>query len=305
MAIFCAIIVGRGILMKKLATAIAAIALIGTPVLAADLNKPVYKAPPPAPPAPVYTWTGWYVGGNVGFSWGSTSNDYAFAQTSTVTAGFPPFWTFNGSEREHPDGVIGGVQAGYNWQSGIYLYGIEADIQGSGEKHTGDFSGVLLNPNFGAFGTVNHPFTATETNNIDWFGTVRGRVGLNNDHWLFYATGGLAYGHVSSSGTLQPATVNPAFPNSPFLWSNSATKAGWTVGAGIESSFFGNWTWRVEYLYIDLGKIATTVAGGAGNCLGSAGPALGCNGGLGAGTLTATSHFTDNIVRVGLNYQFH
>jgi outer membrane immunogenic protein len=81
--------------VKRLATAIAAIALIGTPAFAADM---AVKAPPP-PPAPVFSWTGWYVGGNVGYSWGSASNDFAFSQTVT----------FNGSEREHLDGVIGGA----------------------------------------------------------------------------------------------------------------------------------------------------------------------------------------------------
>jgi outer membrane immunogenic protein len=265
-------------------------ALIGTPAFAADMAVKAPKALPP-PPAPVYSWTGWYVGGNVGYSWGSASNDFAFSQ----------LFTFNGSEREHLDGVIGGGQAGYNWQAGTYLYGIEADIQGSGEKHTGSFNGVLLDP---GIGTGNDPFTATETDKIDWFGTVRGRLGLTSDHWLFYTTGGLAYGHVSSSGIFQPI----GFSNSAFVWNNSATKVGWTIGAGIENVFFGNWSWRVEYLYMDLGKLTTTTSGGIGNCYGT--PPTG--GGLAVcvlpsspGTLTVTSHFTDNIVRVGLNYQFH
>src|SRR5215472_7242559 len=143
------------------------------------------KAPPPAP-VPVYTWTGFYVGGNIGYSWGNTSNDFAFFQ-STVLGGGPPGFSFNGSEREHPGGVIGGAQAGYNWQAGVYLYGIEADIQGSGQKQTGDFSGVLLDP---GLGVGNNPFTASVTNTINWFGTVRGRLGVTSVDWLFYATGG-------------------------------------------------------------------------------------------------------------------
>jgi outer membrane immunogenic protein len=283
--------------MKRLATAVAAIALIGTPALAADMAvKMPVKAPPP-PPAPVYSWTGWYVGGNVGYSWGSASNDFAFSQSSKNSGNLPPFWTFNGSEREHLDGVIGGGQAGYNWQTGTFLYGIETDIQGSAEKHTGNFNGILLDP---GVGVGNNPFTVTETNRIDWFGTVRGRIGLTNDHWLFYATGGLAYGRVESSGIFQPA--GPA--NSPFVWNNSATKVGWTIGAGVENVFFGNWSWRVEYLYMDLGKLTGTVSGGVLNCLGAPGGGI-CNILFIPGTLTVTSHFTDNIVRVGLNYQFH
>jgi outer membrane immunogenic protein len=151
----------------------------------------------------------------------------------------------------------------------------------------------------------NNPFIATETNKIDWFGTVRGRLGLTSDHWLFYTTGGLAYGHVSSSGVFQPLN----FGNTPFVWNNSATKVGWTVGAGIENVFFGNWSWRVEYLYMDLGKLTATTTGGASNCYGAPPPpppGLGvCLLPTSLGTLTTTSHFTDNIVRVGLNYQFH
>jgi outer membrane immunogenic protein len=233
----------------------------------------------------------------VGYSWGGASNDFAFAQSGLVGGG-PPFWRFNGSDNEHLGGVIGGAQAGYNWQAGIYVYGIEADIQGSGEKHTGNFSGLLVRDdlNFGL-----NPFTATETNKIDWFGTVRGRLGVTSNNWLFYATGGLAYGRVSSSGILQPVTIIP--PNAPFVWDNSATKVGWIIGAGVENRLFGNWSWKVEYLYMDLGETSTTVAGGIGNCYGSPGGV--CNGPLPTpGTLTVTSHFRDNIVRVGLNYKF-
>jgi outer membrane immunogenic protein len=262
------------------------------------------KAPPPPPPAPVYSWTGWYVGGNVGYSWGSASNDFAFSQSSQLGGG-PPFWTFNGSEREQLDGVIGGGQAGYNWQVGTFLYGLETDIQGSAEKHTGSFSGILLQPPTLQFSVGNNPVTVTETDQIDWFGTVRGRVGLTSDHWLFYATGGLAYGHVSSSGSLQPG-ISGGFlvpPNQPIPWSNSETKVGWTIGGGIEYAIFGNWSWRVEYLYMDLGKLTTTASGGVGNCYGAVG--VGCAGVFVPGTLPVTSHFTDNIVRVGLNYQFH
>jgi outer membrane immunogenic protein len=259
------------------------------------------KAPPPAP-APVYTWTGFYVGGNIGYSWGNATNDFAFQQ---IGLGGPPFWTFNGTEHEHPNGVIGGAQAGYNWQAGVYLYGIEADIQDSGQKQTGTFSGVLFRDLF--FGP--NLFTASVTNQINWFGTVRGRLGVTSANWLFYATGGLAYGSVTSSGVLQPV---PPFSGcggtgcfeSPVAWSGSATKVGWTAGAGVENRFFANWSWKIEYLYMDLGNFTTTGSGGIGNCYGAPG-APGCNPLPFPGTLAVRSHFTDNIVRVGLNYQFH
>jgi outer membrane immunogenic protein len=286
--------------MKKLATAIAAIALIGTPAFAADM---AVKAPPP-PPAPVYSWTGFYVGGNVGYGFGRARNDFAFEQSCVCIAN--AFWSFNGSERVDLSGAIGGAQAGYNWQADAALYGIETDIQASGQKRTGDFSGAIsarLSPFL--METGNNPFTAAVTNKINWFGTVRGRVGLTSDRWLAYVTGGLAYGGSNSSGILQPAAVFTAFPNAPFVWNDSATKVGWTIGAGIENAFAVNWSWKVEYLYVDLGEFTNTVSGGLNNCYGAPGGGR-CDGPLASlGTLAVTSHFTTNIVRVGLNYQFH
>jgi outer membrane immunogenic protein len=286
-----------GAIMKKLASYVIVFAgLIGTPALAADMAVK-------APPAPVYSWTGFYVGGNVGYGFGSASNDLAFEQSCVCTAN--TFWSFNGSETVNLSGAIGGAQAGYNWQAGTFLYGIETDIQASGQKHTGVFSGAISHGNdpFTA-ADGNNPFTAAVTNKIDWFGTVRGRVGLTSDRWLAYATGGLAYGHANSSGIFQPATVFSVVPNAPFVWNNSATKVGWTIGAGIESAVVGNWSWKVEYLYMDLGKLTGTVSGGLENCYGMPGGGR-CNGPLTSlGTMAVTSHFTTNIVRVGLNYKF-
>jgi outer membrane immunogenic protein len=142
MAIFCAIIAGRGILMKKLATAITAIALIGTPAFAADL---AVKAPPP-PPEPVYSWTGFYFGVNAGWSWGNDNSTLNFPGptlpsqvTETFTLGniievFAQGDFQNASiayqETTHPIGAIGGVQGGYNWQAASnWILGIEADFQ--------------------------------------------------------------------------------------------------------------------------------------------------------------------------------
>src|SRR6516165_7813765 len=144
-----------GVSMRRVPVAISAVCVAALTQIAsaADLGQLVYKAPPPAPP--VYSWTGWYVGGNVGYGWGSASNDFAFFQT---TANTTESYSFNGSEHDRLDGVIGGAQAGYYLQSGIYLYGIEADIQGSAEKHTDTFSGSLI-PNSVSNGA--NPFTST------------------------------------------------------------------------------------------------------------------------------------------------
>src|ERR1700758_3049509 len=118
--------------MKKLATAIAAIALIGTPAFAADM---AVKAPPLPPPAPVYNWTGWYVGGNVGYSWGNANTDLGGTGSVTSFFNIPPAtssFAFADSHTAKPNGVIGGGQIGYNYQfSPAGIVGFETDFQGS------------------------------------------------------------------------------------------------------------------------------------------------------------------------------
>src|SRR5262245_12833243 len=112
----------------KLSSAIAAIALIGTPAFAADM---AFKAPSPAP---VYNWTGWYVGGNAGASFGNVKTDFN-APLSATFAVFSLTSNIAGSNREHPSGFIGGGQIGYNWQlSPLWVVGLEADFQGAVEK---------------------------------------------------------------------------------------------------------------------------------------------------------------------------
>jgi outer membrane immunogenic protein len=313
--------------MKMLAIAIAAIALIGTPVLAADLNKPVYKAPPP-PPAPVYNWTGWYVGGNVGYSWGRANADVNyFAPAVVTTAGCNDPFTegalcINGSNTVDMNGVIGGIQAGYNWQNGNYLLGVETDFQGSGQRGTRDFTAGFNTGNGGIccnLGTA----AISITERMPWFGTVRGRVGYIANQWLVYATGGLAYGRIeadssaSASAVPFPAPVGTPTCNAPFplipgtcpVWDSSGsgvTKIGWTVGGGTEFALGGNWTARVEYLFVDFGSFDTAFTG-LGGCFGvivAPGGGIGCSIEA-AGTGTIHSTITDNILRVGLNYQFH
>jgi outer membrane immunogenic protein len=295
--------------MKKLAICLmATVALIGTPVLAADLNKPVYKAAPPPPPVPVYSWTGFYVGGNVGYSWGRANDDLGFLQTDLANLA-----TFGATDSNKVNGVIGGGQAGFNWQVNNFVYGIETDFQASGQKGTNNFDGLIINgsspPNFG-----NNPATVTDTTKLDWFGTTRVRAGLAWDRWLVYGTGGVAYGEVKQNGNILPANP-PGFPgaNAPIVWDQSSSKVGWAVGAGVENAITGNWSWKLEYLYMDLGTVTANVSGGVGNignlsvpdnCYNNGGSNA-CNGFRNAATGTVTSHFTDNIVRVGINYKFN
>ena len=222
-------------------------------------------------PAPVFSWTGWYAGLNVGGSFGKADD--------TTSYGAPP--TLFSSTSSRLDGVIGGGQIGYNLQSGSWLFGLEADIQGSSERSMATTSavvpaiGCILAP-CGALGTL------TDGEKLPWFGTARGRIGVvASPTWLFYVAGGLAFGEIKSNEafTVGAASITNAF---------DTTRAGWTLGGGVEASLGSNWSAKLEYLYLDFGKFTDTYMG-----LGLVTP------------VTLSSHVTDNIVRVGLNYHFH
>jgi outer membrane immunogenic protein len=249
---------------------------------AADLPQPapVYaKAPPSVAP---YSWTGFYVGGNIGYGWGNANNNVTLFDSNFA-------FTLTQSQSGKPQGIIGGGQFGYNWQFSPHgVFGLEADWQGSGAAANQSFVDPFVLP-----GQVTGTVSANYGDRISWFGTVRGRVGYAWDSLLIYGTGGLAYGEVKLAGTVNETIMGPGFGPASAIWPFSVSKvnAGWTVGAGIEGALASSWTWKAEYLYLDLGSI-TGVS-----------PA-GLSGGTGA-TLTAQGRFTDNILRAGLNFQFH
>jgi outer membrane immunogenic protein len=259
------------------ASALAAMA-VASAASAADLAaRPYTKAPVMAP---VYDWTGFYIGGNVGYSWGRSSD------TSTLTngAGTVLFTTGAGANM---DGVIGGGQIGYNWQIQNWVWGLEADIQGSDQKGRRDYlcpTGVCTPP-FGVIAVFPGPAVPVALDQkLEWFGTVRGRVGvLATPQVLFYATGGLAYGEVNTSAVIGAGA---------FGFNAHDTRVGYTVGAGVEGAIGGNWTAKLEYLYMDLGRTSGTFL--------TTIPALGG----GVLSYNYSSRITDNIVRVGLNYKF-
>ncbi|CCE01653.1 outer membrane protein [Bradyrhizobium sp. STM 3809] len=228
--------------MKTLASAVTLLIASSLSTFAADLSARYTKAPPPAA---IYSWTGGYFGGNVGYAWGSSNLGTTLDQTSSwQLEGFPfqnQFVAIS-NNRLNPSGVVGGLQAGYNWQTGPSVFGIEADINGSG-----------LNKRLIVTGP-NPPTTRTFNESIrnDWFMTLRGRAGYAVDTTLFYVTGGLAVGNVKGSWDLTSA--NGYAKTASF----DQTRAGWTVGAGVEHAFAPNWTVKAEYLYTDLGSINYT-----------------------------------------------
>jgi len=270
-----------GHVMKKILFGMLGIAsLVTTSALAADLPARVYTKAPVFV-EPVYNWTGFYVGGNIGYSWGRSSD------TSTLTNGAGTV-LFSSADKSNLDGVVGGGQIGYNWQMQNWVWGLEADIQGTDEKGTRNFicpTGVCT-PAGGLRALVipGPAVLVALSQKIDWFGTVRARGGvLVAPKVLLYATGGLAYGEVNSSETIGLAGTG---------FSANNTNVGWTVGAGVEGVIGGNWTAKLEYLYVDLGRMSgsftTPIAALSGGFI----------------TSNYSSRVTDNVLRVGVNYKF-
>ena len=275
--------------MKKLLLTSIAFAALIVPATAADLARPFYRRPVVVA-APVYSWTGFYVGGNVGASWGDARTDIAgsgttFGPVSPIAvppfSGFPSNVAFADLNTARLNGAIGGGQIGYNIQfSPTWVLGFEADIQGSGERRSNAFADPFSmtvcsavpppGAGCGVFGTLNATATTAYDTNISWFGTVRGRLGfLIGDQVLLYGTGGLAYGRVELSGitnvngsevTNTGAGTVPLTPAAT-AFSESRTKVGYAVGGGIEGKCLyllpAGWTWKLEYLYVDLGSVDT------------------------------------------------
>ena len=278
----------RGTIMKNnIFGGIAVSALvIAAPLSAASAADMALKAPPPAPAW--YDWTGFYAGVNGGYSWGKSSTNVSGTTSAPSTLAFPL--------SQSMDGGLGGGQIGYNWQfNHNWLFGLEADIQGTGQKGTAQAPTFLFTGGPAILAVPAVTATGSLEQKLPWFGTVRARLGVEpTDHWLLYVTGGLAYGEVKSIAT---ATTSVAFAGGPVLASAASTgtasdtHAGWTIGAGSEWVISGRWTAKLEYLYMDLGTISDT--------FGFTGLAVG-----GFATATASSHITDNIFRAGVNYRF-
>jgi outer membrane immunogenic protein len=228
--------------MKKILLAGLAAGAWTSGALAADLGP--YR--PPAPAEPIYeptprgpwNWQGLYLGVNAGYAWG---NDNAAS--------------FNGGVGAlNPDGWFGGGQIGYNAQFNALVLGLEADLQGADISDTTALSGGLTQV----------------TTDIEWFSTLRGRVGYAAGPALLYVTGGWAFADLNQSVSAPGVGI-----------SSDDWETGYTVGGGIEWAFAPNWSLKSEYLYIDLGDQTLSSP---------------------AGTYTTETDF--HTARVGLNYRF-
>jgi outer membrane immunogenic protein len=225
---------------------------------------------------PVYNWTGFYVGANAGYGQG-------VSRLSQGTPTDPLSSTFDSVIA--PKGFAGGVQIGYNFQGGRnWLVGFEADIQGTNQSDTACAPIICFSQTAPGAAPLTEAMTAKEQ--IDWFGTVRGRVGVVNNNILFYGTGGVAFGSVKQ--TIADNFIVGGGAGSLASVASTFNQVGWTAGGGIEAAVWGNWTAKAEYLYLDLGSIKSVFTTAV----------------LFGGTLTNTSTVRDHIFRAGVNYRF-
>ncbi|WP_127143673.1 outer membrane protein [Pelagibacterium montanilacus] len=214
--------------LKTTLLATAAVFALGTAAQAADAIMP---APAPIAPAPVmsHDWSGFYAGINAGFGSGELYGDDV-----------DDFETAIGDEFNDVSGFLGGVQGGANFQTGMFVLGVEGDIQLTTMSQS--IEGIDI--------TTPVAFEGDADFNLDYFGTVRARAGLALDNVMPYLTAGLAYGggtfsYDGDDGLLVPASVDG---------STSAHHTGWTVGGGVEVAMDESVSFKAEYLYTDLGE---------------------------------------------------
>ena len=243
--------------------------IVACPAVAADMpvKAPVAKA------VALFNWTGCHAGINGGLGWGADTGERD--ATTLVGVGLEVTPSTFGLK---PNGIFGGGQVGCNLQHGGIVFGWEADIQGSG-------IGGRANQNL-ASGLELTASTAQHT--LDWFGTIRGRVGFTpTPELLLYVTGGLAYGELSDRASVRGMGSGLIGTFSDAVDGN---RIGWTVGGGGELALSPrDWSFKAEYLYVDLGSRTLHLAN---------------NPIFPASFIDYEFEHRYHIVRVGLNYRF-
>jgi len=244
-------------MIRKFLAATAVLMAASASALAADL--PSRRPPPVYAPIPVFTWTGFYVGGDIGYTWGTDTHTLPSGAVSQST----------------PQGEIGGLHVGYNYQINQFVVGLEGDVDGLNFSN----SNTLTSGNASFY----------ESTRIPVEGSIRGRLGYAWDHLLFFATGGAAFGDIQHQYAVTapaqgqfvnaPPLVTTYDPNNPY----SSTRVGWTVGGGVEYALSNNWSVRGEYRYTDFGRSSDYLAS------------------IGQ---TITNHVIEHRVTVGFSYKF-
>ena len=261
--------------MHKLLTAGVALLALGLSVPAKAADMPVkYVAP-----LPIFTWSGCYVGGTVGYKWGTSKQTY-----DGVRAGVPDLFVPAGTDltgNYSVNGPVGGAEIGCNYQTGNWVWGVEVDASWADASGQASTSGTA-SAGFPAPNAVN-PNRVFYTNER-WLATARGRLGYAADKWLWYVTGGVAYSGFD---------VNNDLPLNGVTFNRVATRVnrtGWIVGIGTEYALLGGWSVKSEWLYTNFGTF------NYGNELPAAINCVQC--------LGADVKMSEIIWRVGMNYRF-
>jgi outer membrane immunogenic protein len=256
---------------KTFAATVAAAALLASTAAGFAADLPV-KARPYAVPEPIWTWTGFYIGGHVGAGWGTTESTL----TGIAVLAPPPPAAIAFSlpfSQDSRSGFLGGAQVGYNWQSGWAVFGVQADIAGTDIKGTTPCLVILS--------------CSTKT---DWLATVSGRLGaVVLDRGLIYVKGGGAW--MESRHSVNLPNIAPPVSGQEIA-SKDSTAFGWMLGFGTEWMFARNWTAFIEYDYIEFDKKneAFTIN-----------PAL-----IGGANVVVNADLKNrlSIAKVGVNYKF-
>ncbi len=228
-------------------------------------------------------WTGYYAGANVGGLSGKSKMTTSTVYSATgyfATTSVPAIATV-GAQNVSKTGITGGIQGGYNFQSGNMVLGLELDLGAF------DFSGSQT-------GTAVYPccsptnFTVTQKATTSWLFTARPRIGWSSGNWLVYGTGGLA---MTNLGYQERFT--DTFATALETGAVHSTRTGWTLGAGLEAQLGNNWSVKGEYLYADFGKVMTTSTN-----LTAYSPATAYPTNIFSHSASLTAH----IFRIGLNY---
>jgi outer membrane immunogenic protein len=264
---------------------VGAVALAGS-ALAADLPS---RAPPPVylPPAPIFTWTGVYLGGQIGYAWTNHKSDYyhnGFYYLDPIGQIDPVYFADGYHHNQNASGVIGGAHVGYNLQINQWVLGLEGDVDGSSLSKT---------VNFSPYSTYYADFIPTSVHtSLGVQGSIRGRIGIAFDRVLLYGTGGVAFGGFNTS-------INTTYGGN-ILYPNyfgghdsfSSTRVGWTAGGGIEYAVTNNWSIRAEYRYTDFGRTTNYLVNSYTPFFGEA---IYSN---------VRHHLAENRVQVGFSYKF-
>lgn len=248
----------------------ASMACAGAFAAAATLAGTAFAAEPP-PPAPIFTWSGLYVGAQIGYAWGRDPVSWSGISEDDELAG--------GTFSHSPQGVIGGAHIGYNLQINQWVVGLEGSVDGTSLNNT------LVVPVNDFVGDTPGSITASSKPNVQ--GSLRGRLGIAFDRALIYGTGGVALTGFDTT-IVDTTGFFTGLPGSNATFTN--TRAGWTVGGGIEYAVTDNWWVRAEYRYSDFGHTTDFPFAGALP--------------FGDSFVSLQHHLTENQVQVGFSYRF-